>query len=143
MKSFAAKTEEAERSWIVVDATDQPTGRLAVRIAEVLRGKDKPTFTPNADMGGFVVVVNAEKIKLSGGKDEKKIYKHYTGYSGGLRQYPAKTVREKDPTRIISQAVRGMLPKNRLSRVLMKRLKVYAGAEHPHEAQKPQQVVLL
>ncbi len=143
MKSFAAKTEEAERSWFVVDAADQPAGRLAVRIAEVLRGKNKPTFTPNADMGAFVVVVNADRIKLTGSKDEQKIYKHYTGYSSGLRQYRAKSVREKDPTRIISQAVRGMLPKNRLSRVLVKRLKVYAGAEHPHEAQNPQPLVLL
>ena len=143
MKSFAAKTEDADRSWFVVDAANQPAGRLAVRLAEVLRGKDKPTFTPNADMGPFVVVINAEKVKLTGSKDEQKIYKHYTGYSSGLKEFKAKTVREKDPTRIVTQAVHGMLPKNRLSRVLLKRLKVYAGTEHPHEAQKPQPLVLL
>lgn len=143
MKSFAAKKEEIERKWYLVDATNQPAGRLAVKIAEVLRGKGKPTFTPNVDMGDFVVVVNADKVKLTGTKEEKKIYKHYTGYPSGLKEFPAKTIRAKNPTRIVMQAVRGMLPKNRLSRGLFRRLKVYAGSEHPHTSQNPQPIELL
>jgi len=143
MKSFAAKKEEIDRVWYLVDATDLPAGRIATKIAEILRGKTKPTFTPHVDMGDFVVVINAEKVKLTGSKDENKIYKHYTGYSSGLREYSAKVVREKDPTRIVMQAVRGMLPHNRLGRAVYKRLKVYAGSEHPHEAQIPQAINLL
>ena len=143
MKSFAAKKEEIDRKWYVVDAADKPAGRLAVRIAELLRGKTKPTFTPNCDMGDFIVVVNADKVRLTGSKDEKKVYKHYTGYPGGLKQYTADVVRERHPERIIEQAVKGMLPKNRLSRVLFGRLKVYAGTNHPHEAQKPELIELV
>lgn len=121
----------------MVDATDKPAGRLAVSIANILRGKNKPTFTPHLDTGDFVVVINAEKVKLSGTKNAKKIYKHYTGYPGGLKEYKADFVRETNPTRIISQAVRGMLPHNRLGRQVFTKLKVYAGAEHPHAAQQP------
>jgi large subunit ribosomal protein L13 len=143
MKSFVAKQEDVQRSWLLVDATDKPAGRLAVRLAEVLRGKNKPTFTPNVDTGAFVVVINAEKVRLTGNKDDQKIYKHYTGFNSGLREIKAKVIRERNPARIIEQAVHGMLPKNRLSRTLLGRLKVYAGADHPHEAQKPQSVELL
>ncbi len=143
MKSFAAKKEEIDRVWYLVDATDMPAGRIATRISEILRGKTKTTFTPHVDMGDFVVVINAEKVKLSGTKEETKIYKHYTGYSSGLREFKAKVIREKNPTRIVSQAVRGMLPHNRLGRAVFKRLKVYAGSEHPHEAQVPQPINLI
>lgn len=143
MKSYVQKESEVNRQWILVDAAGKPAGRLAVEIAKVLRGKNKPTFTPHVDMGDFVVVVNADKIGLSGSKEQNKIYKHYTGYPSGLRQYPAKVVREKHPERIITQAVKGMLPKNKLSRQLLTRLKVYAGTNHPHTAQQPQAVELV
>jgi large subunit ribosomal protein L13 len=131
------KAEEIDRNWYVVDATDQPAGRLAVKIANVIRGKAKPIYTPHVDTGDHVIVINAEKVKLTGSKDEQKIYKHYTGYPSGLREYTAKTVRERNPTRIMTQAVRGMLPKTRLGRQLQKRLHVYTGATHPHQAQQP------
>ena len=142
MKTFVAKKEEVSRNWYVVDATDKPAGRLAVAIADVLRGKTKPTYTPNVDTGDFVVVLNADKVKLTGNKEDKKIYQDYSGYTSGLKEMTARRIREKNPTRIISQAVRGMLPKNRLSRCVFKRLKVYASAEHPHEAQNPQTMEL-
>lgn len=129
---------EVVKNWYVVDATDKPAGRLAVIIACYLRGKNRPDYAPHIDMGDFIVVVNAEKIKLTGDKEEKKIYKHYTGYQGGLKEFPAKFIRERNPTRIITQAVKGMLPKNKLNRKIIKRLKVYVGPNHPHEAQNPQ-----
>lgn len=138
MKTTIVHPDDVRRSWFLVDATEKPAGRLAVRIAEVLRGKDKPTYTPHVDMGDFVVVVNAGKIGLTGDKEDKKIYKHFTGFPDGLKQIPAKTVRSNNPERIITQAVKGMLPKNKLSRTHLTRLKVYPGAEHPHAAQKPQ-----
>lgn len=135
MKSFIAKKEDVIREWFVVDATDKPAGRLAVYIADILRGRDKPTYTPHVDTGAFVVVVNAEKVKLSGKKEEDKIYQDFSGYPSGLKQRPASVIRAKHPERIITQAVEGMLPKNRLSRQTMTRLKVYAGPDHPHAAQ--------
>jgi large subunit ribosomal protein L13 len=135
MKTFVPKEADIKREWFVVDATDKPTGRLAVVIANVLRGRNKPTYTPHVDTGDFVVVINADKIKLTGNKEEKKIYQDYSGYSSGLTEKKAKDIREKNPERIITQAVKGMLPTNRLSRQLIKRLKVYAGSEHPHVAQ--------
>ena len=138
MKTTIAKIEDVERGWFLVDASDKPAGRIAVQIADVLRGKNKPTYTPHVDTGAFVVVVNAEKVKLTGTKDEQKIYKNYSGYPGGLKERPAKVIREKNPERIIEQAVKGMLPRNKQSRNIIKRLKVYAGGEHPHVAQKPQ-----
>ncbi|HMP77659.1 MAG TPA: 50S ribosomal protein L13 [Kiritimatiellia bacterium] len=138
MKTTAAHPDEVSRKWYIVDAAEKPTGRLAVRIAEVLRGKDLPTYTPHVDMGSFVVVVNAGKIKLSGNKDEQKLYKDFTGFPGGLKERPAKSVRATHPERIITQAVKGMLPKNKLQSVRMTRLKVYAGEKHPHVAQKPE-----
>ncbi len=141
MKTSIPKEHEIERRWRLVDADGQPAGRLAAAIADILRGKDKPTFTPHVDTGDFVVVVNAAKVKLSGRKEDQKIYKHYTGFPGGLKEATARVVRERHPERIITQAVKGMLPKNRLSRQMLTRLKVYAGAEHPHEAQRPEAAV--
>lgn len=135
MKTFVANENEIQRDWFVVDATDKSTGRLAVFIADILRGRDKPTYTPHVDTGAFVVVVNAEKIKLTGNKEDGKIYQDYSGYSSGLKKRTAATIREIHPERIIMQAVEGMLPKNRLSRQTITRLKVYAGPTHPHEAQ--------
>ncbi len=138
MRTYSAKPGEIEQNWFVVDASEFELGRLATRIAVILRGKHKPTFTPHVDTGDFVVVVNAEQVRLTGRKLDQKHYHRYSGYPGGLRSIDARTVREEDSERMIRQAVRGMLPKNRLSRSLISKLKVYAGAEHPHAAQKPQ-----
>lgn len=138
MKTTMAKEGALTPGWILVDAAGKPAGRLAVTIANALRGKDKPTYTPHVAAGRFVVVVNAGQVKLTGAKEEKKLYKNYSGFPGGLKMRPAAAIREKNPTRIITQAVKGMLPRNKLSRTLMTRLKVYAGPEHPHAAQQPQ-----
>jgi len=133
-----ANSENIERNWWVVDASDQTLGRLATKIANTLRGKHKPQFTPHADAGDFVVVLNSDKIKLTGNKwDQKKYYRH-TGYIGSLKTTTAKELLDKDSTQIITKAVRGMLPKNRLSSQIINKLKVYRGSEHPHAAQKPQ-----
>lgn len=140
MKSYLAKTNEIERKYIVVDAVGIPLGRLAVKIANALRGKDKPTYTPHIDTGSFVVVVNAEKVVLTGKKETDKIYQDYSGYKSGLKEQTAQQVRAKKPERLVEDAVWGMLPKGRLGRQIYKKLKVYAGAEHPHEAQQPQVV---
>jgi len=137
MKTFVPKDPGADRSWFVVDAEDRPLGRLAVKVADALRGKDKPTFSPHVDTGAFVVVVNADKVKLTGNKEENKVYRRYTGYRGGLKETTASVMRERHPDRIIKSAVKGMLPKNNLNRKIFSRLKVYAGQTHPHEAQKP------
>lgn len=142
MKTTLVKENEIERKWILVDATDKPLGRLASQIAHLLRGKNKVTYAHHIDQGDFVVVVNAAKVKLTGNKEEQKIYKHYTGYSSGLREFPAKLIRAKNPTRMITQAVSGMLPKNKLSRQMLKRLRVFPGAEHDHAAQKPEALAL-
>jgi large subunit ribosomal protein L13 len=138
MKTFVANENDVKRDWYVVDATDKSAGRLAVFIADLLRGRNKPTYTPHVDTGAFVVVINAEKVKLTGNKEEKKIYQDYSGFSSGLQKRTAATIREKNPTRIIMQAVEGMLPGNRLMRKTITRLKVYAGPTHPHTAQKVQ-----
>lgn len=135
MKTFVANENELQRDWFVVDAAGKSTGRLAVFIADILRGRDKPTYTPHVDTGAFVVVVNAEKIKLTGNKEEGKIYQDYSGYSSGRTERTAATIRKTHPERIITQAVEGMLPKNRMSRKTMTRLKVYVGPDHPHAAQ--------
>lgn len=135
-KTTIAEDPGVARAWVVLDAAGQPLGRLAVRIADILRGKDKPTYTPHIDTGGFVVVVNAAKVKLTGRKEEQKIYARYSGFRGGLKEISAATLRERHPDRMIHLAVRGMLPKNTMSRTLRTRLKVYAGPEHPHAAQK-------
>ncbi len=126
-----------ERKWYVVDAEDKVLGRLATEIAVVLRGKNKPTFTPHLDMGDYVVVINADKVKLTGLKEEQKEYIHHTGYIGHLRRKPIATVREKNPTRILEEAVAGMIPRNRLKKFVLEKLKVYAGTEHPHGGQNP------
>jgi large subunit ribosomal protein L13 len=143
MKTFIPKEEEVVRKWFVVDAADKPAGRLACEIANVLRGKNKPTFTPHVDTGDFVIVLNAEQVKLTGRKETGKIYKHFTGYTSGLKEYSAAELRAKQPTRILERAVKGMMPKNRLGAKMYKRLKVYEGGEHPHSAQQPEAVELI
>ncbi len=130
--------EEADQKWYVVDAKDQVLGRLATKVADVLRGKHKPTFTPNADIGDFVIVVNADKVKLTGKKMTDKVYYHHTGFMGGLKSTtPEKVLGSKHPERVVEWAVRGMLPKTRLGDRLFTKLKVYAGPDHPHRAQQP------
>ena len=138
MKTWNAKAEDVERRWFVVDAEGQNLGRLATRIADTLRGKRKPTYTPHVDSGDFVVVVNAEKIAVTGNKlDDKKYYRH-SGYPGGLRVRTLREQLDRQPTEVIRGAVKGMLPRNRLARRQITKLKVYAGPAHPHEAQNPQ-----
>jgi large subunit ribosomal protein L13 len=136
--TYSAKPGEVARNWFVVDAKGLTVGRLATRIARVLRGKHKPQFTPHVDTGDFVIVVNAGEVELTGRKMETTFYHHYTGYPGGLKSASFRTVRANDPERILREAVEGMLPKNRLSRQLIKKLHVYGGAEHPHRGQAPQ-----
>ena len=138
MSTVSAKPTDVVRAWFVVDASEYELGRLATRVATILRGKHKPSFTPHVDGGDFVVVVNAGKVKLTGRKLDTKEYHQYSGYPGGLRSTDAKTVRAEDPERMILEAVKGMLPKNRLARQVIKKLKVYGGGDHPHAAQKPQ-----
>ncbi len=137
MKTWNAKAEDVERRWFVVDAEGQNLGRLATRIADTLRGKRKPTYTPHVDSGDFVVVVNAEKIAVTGKKMEEKLYYRHSGYPGGLRARTLREQLERRPTEVIRTAVKGMLPRNRLARRQITKLKVYAGPEHPHTAQKP------
>lgn len=133
-----AKKEDIVRKWYVVDATDKPLGRLASEVAVVLIGKHKPTFTPNVDCGDFVIIINAEKVGLSGDKLNTKNYYNVSGYAGGLRTRSAKDMVERYPTEMVERAVWGMVPKGRLGRQIIKKLFVYKGAEHPHEAQKPE-----
>ncbi len=138
MNTISAKPGEVQQSWYVVDATDQVLGRLATRIASILRGKHKPMFTPHVDVGDFVVVINADKVKLTGTKlDNKKYYRH-SGYPGGLKTRTAREMLADRPEEVFRHAVWGMLPKNRLGRRLIGKLKVYRGADHPHQAQKPE-----
>jgi large subunit ribosomal protein L13 len=137
VKTYSAKPYEVERDWFVVDAQDQTLGRLATRVATLLRGKHKPIYTPHVDCGDYVIVVNADKISVTGQKLDQKIYYRHSGYPGGLRQVTLRRRLETHPERVIESAVRGMLPKNRLGRKMFKKLKVYAGPEHPHEAQQP------
>lgn len=137
MRTYSAKPGEVPANWYVVDASGYNLGRLATRIATILRGKHKATFTPHVDTGDFVIVINASKVNLTGSKIDAKHYHRYSGYMGGLKSIDARTVRETDPERMIVQAVKGMLPKNRLSRQIIKKLKVYGGEEHPHAAQQP------
>ena len=136
-KTYTVRESEIERRWYVVDATDETLGRLASRIARVLEGKDKPTYTPNLDSGDHVVVVNAAKVKLTGRKEDQKIYRQHSGYEGGLREQRARSVRQRFPHRLVEDAVRGMLPKTKLGDAMYRKLKVYAGPDHPHAAQKP------
>lgn len=140
-KTFSLRTQDVQREWFIVDATDKVLGRLATRIATVLRGKHKTTFTPHVDNGDFIVVINAEKIALTGQKAQKKYYTSHSTHPGGYRVRTLEEVRAKHPERIIEQAVRGMLPKNRLGRQMLKKLKIYAGPEHPHSAQQPKDLI--
>ena len=128
------------RQWHVIDANGQVLGRVATRAARLLQGKHKPTWTPFLDQGDFVVVVNAERVKLTGRKEDQKLYRYHSGYEGGLREERVKIVRQKSPTRIVEEAVRGMLPKTKLGNAMYRKLKVYKGADHPHAAQKPQKL---
>jgi large subunit ribosomal protein L13 len=137
MRTYSAKPGEISRDWFVVDAAGLTLGRLATRIATVLRGKHKPQFTPHVDTGDFVIVINAGKVELSGSKLDQKRYYNYSGYPGGLKSVTARVLREENPERILRDAVKGMLPKNRLSSELINKLKVYEGGDHPHSAQKP------
>ena len=138
MKTYMAKAETVERNWYVVDAAGVPLGRLASRVASVLRGKNKPTFTPNVDTGDFVIVLNSDKVVLTGKKLEQKMYTYHTGYIGGLKQTPYKDMMAKKSDVVVYEAVKGMLPKNSLGRAMLKKLRVYKGAEHNHAAQKPE-----
>jgi large subunit ribosomal protein L13 len=137
VKTYSAKPREIEQKWYVVDAEAQTLGRLATRIADVLRGKGKPQYTPHVDTGDFVVVVNAEKIRVTGKKLEQKVYYRHSGYPGGLRERTLAEQLQRRPEEVLRRAVRGMLPKNRLAAVQLGKLKVYAGPEHPHGAQNP------
>ena len=138
MRTYIPKANEIERKWYVVDASGLVLGRLATRIATVLRGKNKPQFTPHLDVGDFVVVVNAEKVRLTGKKADIKTYSHYTGYPGGLKQEVFSDVQRRHPERLVEWAVWGMLPHSRLGKQQIKKLKVYRGVTHPHQAQKPE-----
>lgn len=137
MRTYTPKAAEIEREWYVVDAAGKTLGRLATRIATILRGKHKPLFSPHLDVGDYVIVVNAEKVVLTGRKREQKMYYRHSGYMGGLTEIPFERMIATFPERVIQRAVRGMLPHNRLGRAILKKLKVYAGPEHPHQAQQP------
>jgi large subunit ribosomal protein L13 len=141
-KTYSPKADEIDRKWYVVDASGETLGRLASRIAHVLRGKHKPTFSPHLDMGDHVIVVNAEKVAVTGRKEERKVYYRHTGYPGGIRTTSYREMMEKHPERVILMAVRGMLPRNVLGRRTLKKLRVYAGPEHRHEAQMPVELTL-
>jgi len=135
MKTFSAKAEEIERTWWIIDAEDKVLGDVAVAAAKLLRGKQKALFTPHVDCGDFVVVINGDKVKLSGNKEDQKIYTSYSGYVGGQKRENVRNVRKRRPELLVERAVNGMIPHNRLGRQIIKKLKVYAGSEHPHEAQ--------
>jgi len=141
-ETYTAKPKDIERKWYVVDAEGQVLGRLATQVSTILRGKHKPIYTPNIDTGDHVIVINAEKVVISGSKDEQKVYYHHSGYPGGLKVTPYAKVMEKKPGRIIVHAVKGMLPKSKLGNAMLGKLHVYAGSEHPHVAQKPEPLKL-
>lgn len=140
MKTYMANAQTVERKWYVVDASGVPLGRLASRVASVLRGKNKPTFTPNVDTGDFVIVINTDKVVLTGKKTEDKFYRYHTGYIGGLKEISYKKLLAEKSDLAVYEAVRGMLPKNSLGRATLKKLRVYKGAEHNHAAQKPEEL---
>ncbi len=137
MKTFSAKAATVKRDWYLVDASDKTLGRLATEIARRLRGKHKPEYTPHVDTGDYIIVINADKVKVSGNKTKDKIYHHHTGYPGGLKSMSFEKLQQRAPERIIERAVKGMLPKNPLGREMFRKLKIYAGPEHRHEAQQP------
>ncbi len=138
MKTYNAKAQDQKKEWFVIDAKERVLGRLASFVATRLRGKHRPEYTPHVDTGDYIVVINADKVSLTGRKPDAKMYHHYSGYPGGLKSKNARELLEKRPSQVINHAVRGMLPKNRLGRNMIKKLKVYGGADHPHEAQQPQ-----
>ena len=142
MNTYMAKAADVERKWFVVDASGMPLGRLASQVAAILRGKHKPTFTPNVDCGDFVIIVNCDKVVLTGKKLEKKLYTYHTGYIGGLKQTPYSEIMAKKSDVAVYEAVKGMLPKNTLGKQMLKKLRVYKGAEHKQAAQKPETLVL-
>lgn len=142
MKTYMPNPKEAERKWYVVDAADQTLGRLCTEIASVLRGKNKPTFTPHEDMGDYVIVVNAEKVKVTGKKLDQKIYYHHSDYVGGMKETTLRELQQKFPERVIEHAVKGMLPKGPLGRQMYRKLYVYVGPDHKHTAQKPEELVI-
>jgi large subunit ribosomal protein L13 len=137
IKTYTPKPEDIQREWFVIDAKDQTLGRLAARIAHILRGKHKPIFAPHTDTGDYVIVVNCDKIRVTGRKLDQKVYYRHSNYPGGFRSETLREVLQRHPDRVIQTAVRGMLPHNRLGRQMIKKLKIYEGANHPHEAQKP------
>ncbi len=138
MKTYTPKADEIERSWYVVDAGEKPLGRMATEIARVLRGKHKPSYTPHLDVGDHVIVINADKVYLTGNKESQKTYFRHSGYMGGEKHIPFERMKANKPERVVELAVKGMLPKNTLGRHMAKKLRVYAGPEHPHESQNPQ-----
>ena len=140
--AFMRKKQEVKRDWYVIDAEEAPLGRVAVKVAHILRGKHKPTYTPHIDCGDYVVVINASKVALTGNKLDDKMYYNHSGYPGGLRERTARTMKENYPVEMMERAVKGMLPKGRLGRQMYKKLFVYAGSEHPHTAQKPVEMKL-
>ncbi len=142
MKTFSLKKENIKQDWWILDAKDKILGRLASKAASILRGKHKPDFTPHLDNGDFVIIINADKVRLTGKKEEQKLYRKHSGYLGGLKEIPFKKKKEKYPEGIVIDAVYGMLPKNRLGRKMIKKLKVYCDEKHPHEAQKPKELEL-
>jgi len=142
-KSYTAKPQDIDRKWYVVDAEGISLGRLSSQIAKILQGKNKPTYTPHIDTGDFVIVVNADKINLSGNKLTQKVYYRHTNYPGGIKETLAKDMLEKHPERVIKHAVKGMLPKSILGKQMLSKLKIYAGPAHPHDAQKPEKITLV
>ena len=140
MKTTAVRTQDIEQKWYIMDCSGKTLGRLSVQVANILRGKNKPEYTPNADVGDFVVLVNAKDINVTGKKTEDKIYYRHSGYPGGIKQISFKDQLDKDPEKIIRDSVKGMLPKNRLNRQIIKKLKVYSDENHPHEAQNPKEL---
>ncbi len=142
MKTYVATPSTIERKWYVVDAEGRTLGRLASEVAKILKGKNKPSYTPFLDTGDYVIVVNADKVVVTGGKEEDKFYRHHTGYPGGLKEISYRHLMKKKPTRVFELAVKGMMPKNALGRAMYRKLKVYAGPVHEHQAQKPETLVL-
>mgnify|MGYP001250085440 CR=1 FL=1 len=140
MKTFMLKKEEVNHKWFIIDAENQNLGKVATLAAHVLRGKHKPTYTPHIDCGDNIIIINAEKVNLTGDKLDKKIYYNHSGYPGGLRERTARVMKEKYPTEMVEKAIRGMLPKSRLGRTMYTKLFVYAGSDHKHEAQKPEKL---
>jgi large subunit ribosomal protein L13 len=140
MKTFSANPDKVRREWFVIDATDKVLGRLATEVARRLRGKHKPEYTPHVDTGDYIIVVNADKVRVTGNKTTDKLYHHHTGFPGGLKEINFEKLMAKDSTRVIESAVKGMLPKNPLGRAMYSKLKIFRGAEHVHQAQQPQQL---